>query len=336
MASPELRKRIIDSRCAYRDKNAGLAPTDEFGICRNLSDVLAKARVVAKGFQDPDLRELQRHAPVCMRSSLHIALQIFASHMHKDWRMISADIATAFLQGGGQRRQRLFLRPPRDPITARAQTFPHQLYEIITNVYGLSDAPASFATKVVAVMKQLSAKQHPLDHMVFTWYGDERTGHIHAIENKSAAAAGWVLLGVALFHVDDMLLIHHPALTSVAKLRESFSWGSWQEASFNNRQTIVFVGKEIVIHDTYVQLLQQKFLRETDCVESSRRGPPEELIPSSELSNYRSVVGSLQWLASSSRPDLAAPTSLLQSGDPQRVQLRGLCSTLQQAKTTED
>eukprot|EP00971_Amphidinium_carterae_P350074 6491366-Amphidinium_carterae.1 len=336
MRGPVLRKRVIDSRCAYRDKNAGLAPTDEFGICRNLEDVRAKARVVAKGFQDPDLKDLQRHAPVCMRSSLHAALQIYADKMRHGWIMISGDIATAFLQGGGQRKQSLFMRPPRDKVTLAAHTFPHKLCEIVTNVYGLSNAPASFASKVTSSMEELQARRHPLDHMVFSWYGNGETGKIHVVQEKSAASSGWTLLGLVLFHVDDMLMIHHPLLQSVELLRDRFNWGSWTVSSLAEPVVITFVGKEIHLLPDCVKLVQQKFLRETDVAEYSNRGAADETLNSAELGNYRSVVGSLQWLAGSSRADLAAPTSLLQTGSPQKQHMRGLCTTLKQAKSTEE
>eukprot|EP00971_Amphidinium_carterae_P187908 3729942-Amphidinium_carterae.1 len=48
-----------------------------------------------------------------------------------------------------------------------------------------------------------------------------------------------------------------------------------------------------------------------------------------EVTEYRSTVGCLQWAAGSSRPDLAAGVSLLQSGAPKVEHLRGLYEYIQ-------
>jgi hypothetical protein len=102
-----LRKRILRSRLCYRDKNCGRAP------------LLAKARLVVSGFNDPDLHRLTRNAPTATRMGFFCVLQIAVSNFINGWDLLSADVSTAFLQGSqtqANREQPLFMRPPSDPL----------------------------------------------------------------------------------------------------------------------------------------------------------------------------------------------------------------------------
>ena len=58
----------------------------------------------------------------------------------------AADISTPFVQGGPSRErpEALLMRPPRDPLSIAAGIFPHELFEVMSSIYGLADAPAQF------------------------------------------------------------------------------------------------------------------------------------------------------------------------------------------------
>eukprot|EP00971_Amphidinium_carterae_P145551 2884392-Amphidinium_carterae.1 len=149
LACAQTRKRVMRSRAAYRDKSSGQVPTDSNGLAVNLQDIDPKCRVVILGHQDPDVRLLHRHAPVALRCTLHLALQLLASGIQSGWQVVCADIATAFLQGAvsEKRPDALFMLPPSDPLIQRSGCFGHKLYRIRGNVYGLPDAPAVFGQR---------------------------------------------------------------------------------------------------------------------------------------------------------------------------------------------
>ena len=128
MSNPELKKRVINSRGCYRDKNKGVPPLN------------AKARIVAQGNQDPDLRSLTRQSPTTPnRVSEFLVMAIFVSGINQmafdsalRWKLWIADAATAFLQGSQdmtERAGKLYLRAPRDEIIKRANVFKSVLYE---------------------------------------------------------------------------------------------------------------------------------------------------------------------------------------------------------------
>ena len=112
MTDPVLRKRIIPSRAVYRDKNIGVPP------------LKAKCRVVAAGFKDPDLAQLPRFAPTASRVAFHTVLQVASTGQLEDppWKLASADVSTAFLQGKGSDRQLpLYLRTPQEETAKKAE-----------------------------------------------------------------------------------------------------------------------------------------------------------------------------------------------------------------------
>ena len=64
MSDPRLRRRVMKSRAAYRDKNRGVPP------------LKPKTRVVIIGCSDPDLRQLSRDSPTPSRVSEFVLLAV--------------------------------------------------------------------------------------------------------------------------------------------------------------------------------------------------------------------------------------------------------------------
>ena len=192
MNSPTLRKRIIPSRSAYRDKNKGVG------------DLRAKARVVIVGCLDPDIYVLNRQCSTPSRQAEYVLLSFFAAGANgvllntpDRWTLWSGDVKTAFLQGRPEKREMpIFMRPPPDPISKQAGTFGARLYLIEGNVYGIASAPRTWALEVIRRLLQAGYRQHTLDEMLFCFYD--------VPENEDQAR----LLSICLVYVDDFLLVH--------------------------------------------------------------------------------------------------------------------------------
>ena len=79
--------RILPTRVCYnKDRNAKKVTTE----------VDANARIVAQGFNDPDLLGLRRDAPTLTRAGLMCILQVLCSFA---WLLLAGDVTGAFLQG---------------------------------------------------------------------------------------------------------------------------------------------------------------------------------------------------------------------------------------------
>eukprot|EP00971_Amphidinium_carterae_P200354 3976035-Amphidinium_carterae.1 len=314
------RNAVMTARAAFRDKASGTVPCDPRGVSLSVHDLQAKCRVVLRGFDDPHLEQLDRHSPVSLKSSLHILLQYFSSRMGDNWLLGTADVATAFLQGSASaaRPQKLVMRPPRDCICVAAQVFPHEFYWVLSSIYGLADAPASFNKEARSKLRSIGAEPHPLDCMFMLWYG------AHGLDCLLCA------------HVDDILWCRSPQWAGITELRGAFTYGRWQEYSLQHPGTVEYCGKAIAIIPSpesgiphRVHLHQTVFAQETDVKNITMRGRSSSKLTATETTEYRSTTGCLQWLATSSRIDIAAGCSLLQSGQPEVTHLRGLYEHIQ-------
>ena len=243
MSNPELKKRVINSRGCYRDKNKGVPPLN------------AKARIVAQGNQDPDLRSLTRQSPTPNRVSEFLVMAIFVSGINQmafdsalRWKLWIADAATAFLQGAQdmtERAGKLYLRAPRDEIIKRANVFKSMLYEITGNLYGLSNAPVTWAREVVARLRKLGFIMHSFDHMMF-YFPDPY--------NKPYPCA------VLICHVDDFMLTYNDNFP-FDELLKAFKWGHHQHAEVGKEFT--YKGKEFALiqeNGQYLLKVTQKVL----------------------------------------------------------------------------
>ena len=297
----KLKRRILRSRAAYRDKSKGAEA------------LKAKCRVVAIGCLDPDLWTLQREAATPTRQSEFILYAIFLAGANGKllggntgyWLLWGGDVKTAFLQGDPEEREQpLYLLPPQDGITKLAKTFTAKLYLVRGNIYGLANAPRTWCRHVIATLLRAGYVQSSLDKMLFFLY------------KKLDGSKHPVLCAVAIVYVDDFLLTHDSRYDR-NHLLQLFKWGSQNELTVDN--PLEFKGKEIALKrnpdtgELELHLNQRKFISEMKGGKVDRKRLKQTL-DDKDLGEFRSVSGCLQWLAGQTRPDVAAVVSLCSKG----------------------
>lgn len=77
-----------------------------------LAGLVPKARLVARGFDELDVLELQKDSPTCASESLRLLVAVICQ---RQWRLHSRDIKSAFLQGI-ERSHDIYIRPPPEAI----------------------------------------------------------------------------------------------------------------------------------------------------------------------------------------------------------------------------
>ena len=302
LGDKELRKRVLRSRAAFRDKSRGVGP------------LRPKCRIVAVGCSDPDLWTLQRESATPTRQSEFLVFAIYIAgrngkmmgNPNAVWCLWAGDVKTAFLQGTPEQRSMpIFLLPPADGICKRADIFRGaDLLEVVGNIYGLASAPRTWQMHVVKVLKQIGYQQSSLDKMLFYYY--------QKFEGESEP----VLCAVIIVYVDDFLLTHDSRYDR-NHLLKMFKWGSQNELTLEN--SLDFKGKRISLkHDRNnneytLKLDQEKFISDMKggTVPKKRH---KETLDASDLGEFRSVSGCLHWLAGQTRPDVAATVSLCSRG----------------------
>ena len=110
-----------------------------------------KARLVARGFQDPDLAEglVDTSSCVALRSS---HLQVISLSALKRWRLWSLDIKNAFLQADPFTRD-VFLQAPDEWRPRNSGRF----WKLNAPAYGLNDAPVEFHKTLKRYLSQTDA-----------------------------------------------------------------------------------------------------------------------------------------------------------------------------------
>ena len=317
---PRLRRRVLKSRAAYRDKN------------RSLGEIKAKCRIVALGHQDPDLFHINREAPTPGRVSEHILFQFIVSGMNKkinmdgkSWTGWLADASTAFLQGSqpdNERQGPLYLLPPDDPLIRRTPYWKAPLYRVRGNIYGLPNAPHLWCVEIIKRLSSVDYVRLEFDKMVFLHY--DQSGDIDSI---------------ITVYVDDFLGCFREDY-DIKQIHKLFKWGDLKFLVPDEPYT--FKGKELTIRKDptgkYTMLITMaKFISglEPGRLPRGRLAQDEQLQPH-ERAELRSVGGCLQWAAAQARPEVSATVSLKSRGSSATIHdLNSIIECLNYIRHTE-
>ena len=251
----------------------------------------AKSRLVVLGYMDPALETIPRDSPTLGRQSRMLLLQLIASMR---WTLTSFDIKAAFLQGKTQEGRKIGLEPV--PELARAMRLKeNEICRLEKSAYGLIDAPFLWFKELDRVLRQLSFVPSPFDPCVYLLYK----------ENSKTPS------GVIGMHVDDGLCGGDEYFAEqLAKLEAVFPFGS------KKYQNFVFTGVEMIQqHDKSIILSQEKYVTKIEPIhiKSERKQQIDLNINAEEKLELRAIIGSLQYAAVNTRPDLSSRLSHLQS-----------------------
>ena len=97
-----------------------------------------KARLVIRGFEDPDYHSIIKDSPTCSKEAFRVMLAVAS---WKGWKSNALDMKTAFLQGNSLSRD-VFVKPPPEAKTNGV------LWKLKKCVYGLVDAARHWYERV--------------------------------------------------------------------------------------------------------------------------------------------------------------------------------------------
>eukprot|EP00435_Cladocopium_sp_Y103_P057373 s281_g19.t1 len=254
-----------------------------------------KARWCLQGHLDPDLsskaREGALQSPTLSQMARMVLFQLLSSFK---WTLQLGDIKGAFLEAGplDARYRPLYAWLPPGGIPGADSA---QLVEVLGNVYGQNDAPASWYKVFDDEVHKAGFCRSSFDACLY---------HLRDDDGK--------LCGLLGSHVDDTVTGGFGAKydKALAYLRNRFPYRKWRtsEGEFcgcHYKQDVVT--KEIVMSQKNFALNLKPAH-----IPARRRVQRDAPLDSKEISVLRAINGSLNWLSSQSRPDLAAQTSLSQ------------------------
>ena len=238
-----------------------------------------KARLVARGFEE-DTNHLRKDSPTCSREAIRIALALVSS---KNWICHTVDVKAAYLQGENINRD-IFLKPPPEFDSG-------SIWHLKKTVYGLCDAARAWYLKVKDELLSLNARISSLEPSLFSYYHGNN------------------LAGIICIYVDDFLWAgtKHFEEMVIKKLHTTFLIGGNASASFK------YIGINVISSSDGVSVDQYHY---AECLRKLQLSKKRLAERNSELSTeerrgYRSLIGQLNWISTTSRPDIAFETGEL-------------------------
>ena len=283
--------RLLRSRWVLTWKPLDEVDQAETGLARK-----AKARLVILGYEDPLLDSLPRDSPTLGRDSRMLALQMIASHR---WGVRSFDIRTAFLRGSRQDNRILGIEPPQE-MRIKMGLRDDEACELLKGAYGLINAPLLWYCELKSALLSIGFIISPMDPCLFVLPNSSPTSQQ---EPK--------IHGVLGIHVDDGIGGGDATFAHAIKMLEKkYPFGSQRHQAFTF--TGVQLRQEV---NGDILLSQQNYINDIPPINVSRdrRKTPEALVTSQELQDLRGLIGSIQYAATNTRPDLSCRLSLLQA-----------------------
>ena len=207
---------------------------------------------------------------------------------------MSFDIKAAFLQGRTQEGREIAIEPVPEMVKAM-DLKSSEVCKLIKLAYGLIDAPFLWFTELNNTLRSLNFIPSPFDPCLYLLF-------------KPGAKEPSGILGV---HVDDGLCGGDSYFQSQVKALEAkFPFGSRKSQSF------VFTGIEMSQqNDSSIVMSQEKYVSKIEPIhiKPERKSQLEIPVTERERQDLRALIGSLQYAAVNTRPDLSSRLSFIQS-----------------------
>lgn len=279
-------KRIMGMRWILTWKNE----TNEDG---KVTGKKAKARLIIKGFQDPDLLRIQRDSPTLSTLGRNL---LFSITSKKGWEMWLGDIKTAFLNGDDTEYERKIYGEPPEDVKEYLGMSPQQLFRVKKAVYGLLNAPRRWMDKLAKELENTGWIRSKLEPCVWRLYQHN------------------ILCGIVGVHVDDIVCSGHGDFydEKVQALRQIFPFGSWKSAQ---REKVIFCGAELNQNPRgEITMNQERFALGLNEIPLSRerKQETENEATEEEKKLMKGLLGGVAWRANQTAPWLSASTSILQ------------------------
>ena len=275
----------------------------------------AKARIVVLGYEDPMLHEIERDSPTLTKLSRTLILQ-FAASQNLD--IGSCDIKAAFLRGSADDQRILAIEPLKE-MRESMNLKDGEICQLLKGAYGRVDAPLLWHKELTKGLLELGFIQSPFDPCLYMM--------INEVGNT---------IGMIGFHVDDGLFCGNKRfLEKIDALERKFPFGRKKTRDF------VFTGLHVQQRADYsIRVEQSQYVKDIAPItmNPSRRKEVEHEVTEDERHALRAIIGSLQYAAINTRPDICSRLGALQSriNKAQVIDLIEANKTLHEAKVNAD
>ena len=252
----------------------------------------AKARAVVLGYQDGKYEYRQTSSPTVSRTGRQAFLQTCA------WRKFAiskGDVTSAFLQGAELDEDYWVVPVPEICQEMGADT--GEIMKLKRAAYGLVEAPLHWYKSVCNYLSSIGYCRLRGDPCIWCYHDTDG-----------------ILRSIICAHVDDFLFGGAPGdqlhASLMNKIREHFSWGSWEASTFTQ------CGVRIQQHaDFHITLDQTEYVADIQEIRMSRdrERSKDASLTEHEKHQLRAVLGSLSWYTGQTGFQYAADVGILLS-----------------------
>ena len=243
-----------------------------------------KSRLVVRGDLEKGTENLRSDSPTCDTEAQNLIFSFAASHRLK---IRSIDITNAYFQGETQDRLMLLKQPSgglpgEDPDAMMLARVP---------VYGTKDAGRKFWKRLRKEWIDAGFRENHVLRALYS-YTDEKGN----------------LLALVGTHVDDVIWAAMPEAEAVIRrVIEAFKCGEPDECNFR------YCGKEVTQDSDFnIRVTCKATTDKLEPIRARAGRKNEDKLNEEEISQMKSIAGSLQWIARQVRPELDYSTSKVQ------------------------
>ena len=262
----------------------------------------AKARIVLLGFEHPSLLDSNYKTSSPVQSTLGRNL-LYSMAAHKQWELEGLDLSTAFLQTQPTEADRDLWTSGVAELREALGVGEEGIMKILRNIHGSTTAPRGLWLDLHKTLTSLGAQPVLGERCLWIWLSKHRMDGDHPLT-----------IGAMGGHVDDFHRIGDSSdeWISIKKaIDKAYTWGMIKSGSYRHAGTDVKTSVDergwkfiTVSQECYVESLM-----DVDISPDRLRSQGE--LHKSEIDACRTALGSLQWLAAQSQPQLCARCNLL-------------------------
>eukprot|EP00439_Symbiodinium_sp_Y106_P045439 s1898_g5.t1 len=261
----------------------------------------AKARIVLLGFQHPGLLDRQYKTSAPVQSTAGRNLLYLMSTFHQ-WEIEGLDLATAFLQTQPTEADARLWTTGVEELREALGVGSEGIMRILRNIYGSTTAPRGLWLDLHKTLTSLGATPVLAERCMWVWKSLERKDNDHP-----------QVIGAMGGHVDDFHRLGDGSpewLEIKAKVDSAYKWGMIKKRNYRHAGTDVStVSDGPQFHIEIDQAYYVETVPDID-IEPSRLRDNGTLMPR-EVGACRTTLGSMQWLAVSTQPQICARCNIL-------------------------
>ena len=294
----------------------------------------ANARVIIQGFRHLDVLEqkLDTESPTLSMTGRQ---GIYIYTVHKQWKLFSADVKSAFMQSDSiDQTTRIYVKPSSDMRRRLEQMCglkPWEILKATKPAFGDVRAPRQWHNTADAyLVNELKFVHHPLDRCLYlSLRAAVPEDDPFCVFEKDGIKM--TVDGILGLHVDDFVgsgeHVHKTTdflkkdipegdyfLSRLARLSRRFRFGSWD---FGESGAMLFCGADIVQSLDYstITISLANYIQKVKPItlEKARKTMVDDLCDEREHRQLRALIGALAWPANQCVPQLSASVSLLQA-----------------------